>query len=730
MFLLTSNIVHAQIDIKGLEKQYNVKIDSVFLKATPYKQYEKEGVIYDEAKKIDWYNDIVIYEITQNLNETKSSMKTGASPAIFMLPGGGFFGISADDTTGMDIVGNLTLGGKLATNLMSKVYVIKYKTNPSNFIANVVFARDICDSTKNETGKALLIEASYKAFHDLRKILKVIFLDSASTKQIDPSNFFMIGSSAGAVLAINTLFLKNTEIPSVITYKNSCTDLDSTLSISIVDSIRNQYWPIPTMKGIVSMSGAWIYDNVSYLTDNTPASSLSTPLYLMHGTCDELINRKEGNIGFKLASSLFLNENTIANRFIKGKGSEYIFNAFKETHPKIIYGQVKYGSHGVFSTGANLVLSPPAWDVVFNYPNTKDPVTAEIQPFIQSLIIGTSNIMTYTKIPTIVPEKASIFCREFDKKNDTICFYYIPTPTINYNNNICHTTNYTATLSNLPPAPFTINWTASGGIKTIGATTGTSVQYSSVNASSVSGILKATITRGCSSKIFNYAIDVNKVKFPYIDMGSYCYSDVMGSIAREYPKGSQLLTFQSNYTNAQADGVTGYQWELLCGGTTYTTYTFNNIYSGNLSSGLILGPAPASCTQVRFRYTNPCGQLTQWFYGYLKDCPGWVPDYLVVYPNPTTGDFKIAFEKVKTLELNDELAGIVNELKITINEVTTIESDEGIEVSVIDVSGNLVHKTIIKSTDERIDISYLKPDLYKVVVLFKGQTYFSTIIKN
>lgn len=95
MFFLTSNLVHAQVDIKGLEEQYKVKIDSVFLKATPYKQYEKDGVIYDENKKIEWYNDIVIYEISPNRDESKSSMKTVLKPAIFMLPGGDFLELAS-----------------------------------------------------------------------------------------------------------------------------------------------------------------------------------------------------------------------------------------------------------------------------------------------------------------------------------------------------------------------------------------------------------------------------------------------------------------------------------------------------------------------------------------------------------------------------------------------------------------------------------------------------------
>lgn len=630
----------------------------------------------------------------------------------------------------MDLLGNLSLGSKLANNLNANVYVIKYLTNNNTFISNMVFPPhpllfNCQTSVGNEAGKALALEASYKAFHDLRKILKERYLDSASIKNIDPNNFFMIGSSAGAVLALNTLFLQKNEIPSSISYKTNCSNNDTNTIVIDTTIIKNQYWPMPVMKGIVSMAGAWIYDNTTHLTANTPTSSLNTPLLLMHGMCDELISRKEGRIGFKVPFNSFAQNGYLANLFISGKGSEYIFNVFKETHRKMIYGQVKNGSHGVFSNNATI----PAWDLILNSANILDPVTTEIQPFIQNLINGTSNILTYTKTPTIVPEKASNACKTFDSQNDTICFYYIPTPTIDYNNNICHSTTYTASINNLPPAPYTISWTATGNIKTIGTTTGISVQYSSVNTGYASGVLKATITRGCSSKVFEYTIDVNKVKFPYINMASYCYSGHMGTVERELPAGSQLAIFNNQYTNAQAEGITGYEWELFCGTSVITNYITNNFFTGYMISSLLFGPVPANCTQVRFRYYNTCGQLTQWFSGYLKGCPEWVPDYLIVYPNPTNSDFKIAIVQNKLLELDDEAKELIRD-NIAFNEQKILEPAEGIEVLVVDITGNIVHKTTIKSTDEQINISHLKPDLYKIVVTCLGQTYYSTLIKN
>lgn len=64
------------------------------------------------------------------------------------------------------------------------------------------------------------------------------------------------------------------------------------------------------------------------------------------------------------------------------------------------------------------------------------------------------------------------------------------------------------------------------------------------------------------------------------------------------------------------------------------------------------------------------------------------------------------------------------------NENKITESKEGIPVMVVDAMGNEVFKTLIYSTKEKINISDLKPDVYKVVVIYQDKPYFSTLIKN
>ena len=683
-----------------------VRIDTIQIKGTPYERVLENGVWKDEDKQIDYYNDITIFHISKKETPESTGLLSTPRPAVFMIPGGGFFGYSSSDIAGMDLIGNKSLGSKLVDNLNVDVFLIYYNINSSTLLSSVVFplTTNNCTQTQNQRGKALGLEASYKAFYDLRKILKVNYLDSAAIKNLDPSNFFLIGSSAGAVLALNTLFLQSNEIPSSISFLDNCSTSGFGTPITISSQVRNDFWPIPTIKGIVSMAGAWIYDNVGHLTTNP--STPSTPLLLMHGTCDELITRKEGNIGFKIIGNNFSQNVNNTGRFFNGKGSEFIFNAFKESHSKMIYSQVQRGTHGIFSTGTSFSNAPAAWDLIFDSNNLADPVTGEIQPFIQNLINGTSNILTYTK--TMLPEKQSANCRNFDAPNDTICFYFIPTPNANYNSNICHTSTYTATLSGLPPAPISVVWSVSGNIQIVGSNTGSNVQYKSVNSSFASGIFKATITRGCSQKEFSFPVSVNANKLDDIQMTNSCYAGSMGTITRRYTAGN-TLEFTSTYINAFFESVTALQWELLCGGVSVSSSTFNTMVGVNLVSTFSIPSPPAGCNAVRVRYQRSCGQLSNWFVGFLDGCltlpPFSFSENISIHPNPST-----------------------DAIKLTVTEGTKLGLDYA-EVIILDDFGAIVYKQPLSSLTSTILISNLRAGTYTVVLYDSNAAYYSTFIK-
>jgi hypothetical protein len=390
-----------------------VRIDTIHIKATPYERVLENGMWKDEEKQIDYYNDITIYEISKKELGQASAMMTGPKPAIFMLPGGGFFGYSRADTVGMsaDRSANITLGSKLVANdtLNAKVYMVYYHVNPSPFIERVVIPQNSsdCSNKQNETGRALLEEASYKAYFDLRKILRNHY-DSASIKGLDTNNFFLIGSSAGSVLIHNTLFLTKDEIPPTITYKSDCFDNMITSTILIdTNTVKNMYWPIPTLKGVIPMAGAWIYDSIKLVQNNNP-KLLSTNIFIMHGTCDELISRYTSIIGFKNPDNLLLGINPgLQSRFIRGFGSSSIFNLFKNTHSKLGYAMVKSGGHSIFNDTTSAFPAPPltrkglgAWDLLTGNNNSPtgnvvtNVVYNQISPFLKGLITGSSNWTT------------------------------------------------------------------------------------------------------------------------------------------------------------------------------------------------------------------------------------------------------------------------------------------------------------------------------------------------
>lgn len=703
MLVCSVNFVHAQterMDIQSLEELYHVKIDSVAIQKTPYRQIEIDGVIRDEDKKIDWYNDITIYEISPKQDV---QAKSGAKPAIFMLPGGGFFGMSSSDVDGMNLSGNLSLGSKLANNLNSEVYIIRYITNNASEIENVVFATNDCEDTQNEIGKSLLIEASYKAFHDLRKILKINFLDSAAIKNIDPENFFLIGSSAGAILALNTLFLQQSEIPTSITYKNNCSNNNTTTILIDTNSVKNQYWPIPKMKGVVSMAGAWIYENTNHLTENTLASTYETPIYMLHGTCDELVHRVgPNNIGFKIYP-LFNVKNTNPNRFIEGLGSTVIFNAFKDTHEKLGYGQVCKGSHTIF--GNHVLGIFPGWDLinwVLDPTNLTDPLTAHIQPFIGDLINGTSTWETHTEVWN--PEKISTKCKTFDNFDDTICHRHIPTPNISYDDYLCNSLDKNATLSNLPTGTYTINWSTTGNVEIVGSNSGQSILYKKSNNTIDSGTLVVEIVKECSSRQFVYPIYMSNHPKDIL-MTSTCYNGNMGKLTRAFPSGTSA-TFSVLFPNAAAGGVSTINWTINCG---MTTPIINEYFIGNdLYSEITFTNYGGVCDWVQAKFLNPCGgNITLKRKLATAEC-GSLRMGLKIYPNPSNDYLRISLDE----------------------EFEEMKSENGIEIKIIDPMGTELSNFLLHSRNENIDIRHLKPGVYKIIVHHEGEYFYSTFIKN
>jgi hypothetical protein len=607
-----------------------VSIDTIQIKATPYEKVLVNGVWKDEEKQIDYYNDITIYEISKKETGQPSAMMTGQKPAIFMLPGGGFFDISEADTIGLsnNRPGSFTLGTKLALSLDAKVYLLNYTTNPSRFIENVVLPINYhtCDSVSNEKGKALLLEASYKAYFDLRHILKN-YRDSAVIKGIDTSNFFMIGSSAGSVLIYNLLFLAQSEIPSTISLKKNCNNADSIIAIS--NTVRNSHWPIPSFKGVVPMTGAWIYDS-TLLVNNNNSNLLNTSILMLHGTCDELINRRTNKIGFKQTTIniiplppfiIFnrfsvLNPNPV-NRYIVGLGSASIFDKFKNIHPRMRLGFVKQGGHAVFNINGQ---ASGAWDFV---NDTFDTVTTnvllnQINPFFSGLISG--NLNWNTKTFTLVPSKTTNYCRSFDNETDTIIYCSVSSAVLSVpQTKFCDSSNKFAYITNIPDDAI-VTWTVPANFQIVSGQGTKTLTFKRINAINSTGNLTAKVKRECAQdsviltrQIQSFAVNITlptTLTFSQPIVSPICNTAVT-AVVSNIPVGATATWSRSgNITiNSQNGGIVTYSRTSAINSTgvltlTLTTpcdtmkYNYTIVTKGNIGQGWTLSAGPLGISNI------------------------------------------------------------------------------------------------------------------------------------
>lgn len=108
----------------------------------------------------------------------------------------------------------------------------------------------------------------YKAIQDARDAIRFVF-ENADDFGVDTDNVFLIGTSAGAITALNTVFLDNDEVPA---------------------DLREKYGELAKrekIKGVISLSGA-IYD-LSYLDGGD-----KTPLMIVHGKKDFIVPIDKG----------------------------------------------------------------------------------------------------------------------------------------------------------------------------------------------------------------------------------------------------------------------------------------------------------------------------------------------------------------------------------------------------------------------------------------------------
>jgi hypothetical protein len=722
------NIVHAQE--RESEWESSIYIDSVVYKATPYRQIIENGVIRDEEKEIEYYNDVVVYEIK---NKETENLRSGPRPTIFMLPGGGFLDLVPAEVAQMNPASSLDASFSMAKKLVASpynynVFVVSYVTSTSIPMSLTVFpyqrtgttpqqlAKN-CQDLSNETGRSRILENSYKAFHDFRKIIINNYLNNPTyTNIIDVNNLFLVGSSAGAVLALNALFLQQSEIPTSYTFLSNCAG--GSLTITLSPQVLTQFWNLPQFKGVFTMAGAWIYDNLPNLSNNTPASTFNTAIYMLHGTCDEIIHRKSGRIGFKFfakeGSPSFLYDavnNYPTNRYITGNGSEIIFNTFKDIHNKIAYGQVKEGGHGIFWPSS----IPPtngigAWDYQNPGTNPPNPVFNEVADFVSRLVANPNDWETRAFVlnDNVIPEIPSTKCIGSDQ-NSLLCFQKVYAPTISYTAQGCANTQYTATLSNIAPDA-TFVWTSSSNVSITGSTTNSSIQYTH-SGSGGAGSISVTISRPCAvSQVFTYPVSTitNIGQGWLLSAGpfgllNHCGQTIALGSSETIPPNAQTI-FSINIPSASTLNISHMEWEFNCGTITSGPA---NIWSGsNLYSELTVQSNPLGfpCTNVRVRPISTCGGTGAWktLSLSLANCGGgWG---MMLSPNPTSTQVSV---------------------KVTHDDAEKVNGT--FNLAVADAFGAIVLKSQITNGQTDLDVSRLQVGQYKVIISTPEKPVHSTL---
>jgi hypothetical protein len=586
-----------------------------------------------------------------------------------MLPGGAFLTLIAEDTlqmsTGTNLASGFVLAKRLATSPYNyKVILVKYQTTNNLQHSRTIFPIEHpsisaqCSYVSNETGKARALSASYTSFQSLRKILQEYKIGSPAN-EVDTNNIFLVGISAGAVLALNTLFLQKSEIPSTITYKSNCNNPPGSANISIPFSVRNDYWDLPKIKGVVAMSGAWIYDNYNHLTDSTPPSSFNSSIYLMHGTCDEIIHRKDGRIGYKYVTEStnlnmvkYINQNLdTISRYIYGRGSETIFNTLKTIHSKVTYGQIYRGGHENVRSGNSVPNNLGSWDYKLASDSINTPIFQEVAGFISRLVADGNDwetrafVLDTLKIPELPTQK----CLGADSTayNSLLCYATIKQPAVNPPAVICTASDKIITIQNIQQ--------------------GVSYQWS------VSATANLTIVSGASSPILTIKRknDINKTDTLFLKLKRPCAD----SIVKQY-----IIQTQTGTLNPVI-GPSG--WNTICSGN--NTATLSGVpagvfptwsVSGNLdlvsssgnsitykrknnilSTGTIRAIFNTSCGVDTFNFTvNTFPTLGNWIntFGIVSECDfGIVTISPSKVPNGTQATFSTIFSNAATFGVTD-----------------------------------------------------------------------------
>jgi PKD repeat protein/predicted esterase len=125
----------------------------------------------------------------------------------------------------------------------------------------------------------------YRAIQDSRALLRYL-RENANSLKISPDHIYILGSSAGAFIALhNILMNKESERPAgTYTINNFPPTLDNGPDLGTLDAIGSYFTHSSQAKGIIALWGAIKHTNIVEAGDHP-----QIPIFLVHGTADAIV---------------------------------------------------------------------------------------------------------------------------------------------------------------------------------------------------------------------------------------------------------------------------------------------------------------------------------------------------------------------------------------------------------------------------------------------------------
>lgn len=279
----------------------------------------------------------------------------------------------------------------LAVSLAKKGYtVIVPKYSIASKQDSVELRNMLFGCLSSNVAKAKLQYYHLTAFHDFRRTLRLYLnsADSTAKYKIDNNNVVLAGFSAGGILALNSLFVEANEMPT------SIPNLPLNLALSYTAATRTQHYPIPPLKGVIALTAGTFFPNC--MNNNY---SKNIPLYLIHGTCDNLISQDVGRAPYKcvnvINNTLFLNNKSTA-QYHTLYGSSWLFKKLLANNYPVRFDQVCFGGHSTVPSINQFNYDPVrdnTWDEYVPYPRPLPPfpTQSEIAAYQEKLAYWNAN---------------------------------------------------------------------------------------------------------------------------------------------------------------------------------------------------------------------------------------------------------------------------------------------------------------------------------------------------